>query len=200
MVVRHQWPKEGVSRIPYWVYTDPEIYAREQERIFCGQLLGLCRARSGDPDSRRLQAHVHRRQAGRGGARRSRRRQRGREPLRASRRAVLPDAPRPCHRVHVPLPPVDLQPAGRPHRRAVPPRRQAAGGHARRLRSDSSTAYASCKSPDAMASCSPRSQTTSSRSRTISAWTCSNSSIACSMAASSRCWATRGSSSRRTGS
>lgn len=37
MVVRHQWPKEGVSRIPYWVYTDPEIYAREQERIFCGR-------------------------------------------------------------------------------------------------------------------------------------------------------------------
>jgi salicylate 5-hydroxylase large subunit len=33
----HQWPKEGVSRIPYWVYTDPEIYAREQERIFCGR-------------------------------------------------------------------------------------------------------------------------------------------------------------------
>jgi salicylate 5-hydroxylase large subunit len=37
MVVRHQWPKEGVSRIPYWVYTDPEVYAREQERIFCGR-------------------------------------------------------------------------------------------------------------------------------------------------------------------
>jgi salicylate 5-hydroxylase large subunit len=32
----HEWPKEGISRIPYWVYTDPEIYAREQERIFCG--------------------------------------------------------------------------------------------------------------------------------------------------------------------
>ncbi len=37
MVVRHQWPKEGVSRISYCVYTDPEIYAREQERIFCGR-------------------------------------------------------------------------------------------------------------------------------------------------------------------
>lgn len=36
MPVRHQWPKEGISRIPYWVYTEPEIYAREQERIFCG--------------------------------------------------------------------------------------------------------------------------------------------------------------------
>jgi hypothetical protein len=37
MIVRHQWPKEGISRIPFWVYTDPEIYAREQERIFCGR-------------------------------------------------------------------------------------------------------------------------------------------------------------------
>ena len=31
-----QWPERGVSRIPFWVYSDPEIYAREQERIFQG--------------------------------------------------------------------------------------------------------------------------------------------------------------------
>jgi salicylate 5-hydroxylase large subunit len=37
MGARQQWPTEGVSRIPFWVYTDPEIYAREQERIFCGK-------------------------------------------------------------------------------------------------------------------------------------------------------------------
>ena len=36
MGARHVWPKEGIARIPYWVYSDPEIYAREQERIFCG--------------------------------------------------------------------------------------------------------------------------------------------------------------------
>ena len=30
------WPAEGVTRIPYWVYTDPELYAREQQRIFGG--------------------------------------------------------------------------------------------------------------------------------------------------------------------
>lgn len=31
-----EWPKEGIARIPYWMYSDREIYAREQERIFCG--------------------------------------------------------------------------------------------------------------------------------------------------------------------
>jgi len=32
---RH-WPEVGPSRIPNWVYTDPDIFAREQERIFLG--------------------------------------------------------------------------------------------------------------------------------------------------------------------
>jgi salicylate 5-hydroxylase large subunit len=31
-----QWPAAGPSRVPNWVYTDPEIFAREQERIFQG--------------------------------------------------------------------------------------------------------------------------------------------------------------------
>lgn len=30
------WPEAGVSRVPYWIYSDPDIYAREQERIFSG--------------------------------------------------------------------------------------------------------------------------------------------------------------------
>ena len=30
------WPAEGVTRIPYWVYSDPELYAREQQRVFGG--------------------------------------------------------------------------------------------------------------------------------------------------------------------
>jgi salicylate 5-hydroxylase large subunit len=33
---RRQWPAEGIARVPYWAYSDPEIYAREQARIFCG--------------------------------------------------------------------------------------------------------------------------------------------------------------------
>src|SRR5215468_1437282 len=31
-----QWPAGGLSRIPYWIYTDPDVYRAEQERIFCG--------------------------------------------------------------------------------------------------------------------------------------------------------------------
>ena len=31
-----QWPAEGNTRVPYWVYSDGEIYAQEQERIFRG--------------------------------------------------------------------------------------------------------------------------------------------------------------------
>ena len=33
---RFRWPEEGLTRIPDWVYTDDEVYAREVERIFHG--------------------------------------------------------------------------------------------------------------------------------------------------------------------
>jgi len=38
------WPAEGITRVPYWVYQDEAVYAREQERIFRGatwNFLGL---------------------------------------------------------------------------------------------------------------------------------------------------------------
>jgi phenylpropionate dioxygenase-like ring-hydroxylating dioxygenase large terminal subunit len=38
------WPSEGITRAPYWVYTDPDIYAREQLKLFQGPVwhyLGL---------------------------------------------------------------------------------------------------------------------------------------------------------------
>ena len=28
------WPDDGCSRVPNWVYTDPDIFARESDRIF----------------------------------------------------------------------------------------------------------------------------------------------------------------------
>ena len=34
---RRQWPAEGFTRAPYWVYSDREVYAREQETIFRGR-------------------------------------------------------------------------------------------------------------------------------------------------------------------
>ena len=30
------WPAEGLTRVPYWVYSDPGIYDEEQARIFRG--------------------------------------------------------------------------------------------------------------------------------------------------------------------
>ena len=30
------WPPEGISRVPYQVFVDPAIYAREQDFIFRG--------------------------------------------------------------------------------------------------------------------------------------------------------------------
>ena len=38
------WPAEGLTRVPYWIYQDEDIYRREQERIFRGatwNFLGL---------------------------------------------------------------------------------------------------------------------------------------------------------------
>ena len=33
---RRRWPAEGLIRVPYWVYSDGELYAEEQARIFRG--------------------------------------------------------------------------------------------------------------------------------------------------------------------
>jgi len=38
------WPAEGLTRVPYWIYQDEEVYRSEQERIFRGatwNFLGL---------------------------------------------------------------------------------------------------------------------------------------------------------------
>ena len=28
------WPEGGATRVPFWAYSDPEVYQREIERIF----------------------------------------------------------------------------------------------------------------------------------------------------------------------
>jgi anthranilate 1,2-dioxygenase large subunit/terephthalate 1,2-dioxygenase oxygenase component alpha subunit len=35
-MLQRSWPAEGVTRVPYWVYQDEDIYREEQERIFRG--------------------------------------------------------------------------------------------------------------------------------------------------------------------
>ncbi|NKB59841.1 MAG: Rieske 2Fe-2S domain-containing protein [Alphaproteobacteria bacterium] len=36
-----RWPEGGVTRVPYRLYTDPDIYAQEQEKIFRGPIWSL---------------------------------------------------------------------------------------------------------------------------------------------------------------
>ena len=36
-VMERRWPEAGTHHVPYWLYTDAEIYQREMERIFCGK-------------------------------------------------------------------------------------------------------------------------------------------------------------------
>jgi anthranilate 1,2-dioxygenase large subunit len=31
-----EWPQDALTRIPYWIYHSPEIYALEQQRIYEG--------------------------------------------------------------------------------------------------------------------------------------------------------------------
>jgi hypothetical protein len=33
MGAHHAWPKEGTARTPYWISSDPEIYARNYRQV-----------------------------------------------------------------------------------------------------------------------------------------------------------------------
>src|SRR5262252_2890115 len=33
---RRRWPAEGLTRVPYWVYSDRDVYEEEQARVFRG--------------------------------------------------------------------------------------------------------------------------------------------------------------------
>ena len=146
-----QWPDGGPSRVPNWVYTDPEIFAREQERIFRRAELALCLPRGRNPQSRRLQAQPARHPRGGRRARQRRRGQRAGQPLRASQHAGLQRQSRHGEGVHLPLPPMDLRPRRQADRRAVPPRLSRPGRHARRFPPRGARAASGSRSPRATA-------------------------------------------------
>jgi salicylate 5-hydroxylase large subunit len=33
-IAERRWPSEGAARVPYWAYTDPDVYRRERTRVF----------------------------------------------------------------------------------------------------------------------------------------------------------------------
>ena len=84
-----QWPAEGLTRVPYWVYSDHDLYAQEQERIFRGDTWSFLCLEAELPKPEHVPHLQPRRHAGRRDARCRRQAARVREPLRASRRAAV---------------------------------------------------------------------------------------------------------------
>ena len=84
------WPNDAAGKVPYWVYSDPEVYAAELERIWYGPHWLYCALEAEIPEVGDFKTTtlgerpviVVRSGAGRG--------QRGGEPLRPSRGEVLP--------------------------------------------------------------------------------------------------------------
>jgi hypothetical protein len=88
-MVAQQWPQAGESRVPNWIYTDPEIFAREQERIFEGpNWLYVC-LEAEIPNPRRLHTQPAGHARGRRGAWGRRRGAGAGQQLRPSQHAVL---------------------------------------------------------------------------------------------------------------
>ena len=104
----HEWPAEGLSRIPDWVYTDETIYRREIERIFHGRTWNYVALEAELAKARRFHPLQCRSDPGRGRARSGRRDPCGGEPLRASCRGILPRTFRQREGVRLPLSPMDL--------------------------------------------------------------------------------------------
>ena len=127
---RVAWPSNGISEVPFRLYTDPEQYRLEQERIFKGPDLELPVPRGRNRQARRLRRHDDRRDRGHRRARRGRRDQRLRQPLRPSRQPAVPRARRQRQGNHLHLSRLDLRPRRQADRRRVRARRQAPGRHA----------------------------------------------------------------------
>ena len=66
------WPAEGLTRIPYWIYSDRDLYAEEQARIFRGDAWTFLCLEAELPSPNTLPHLQSRRHAGRRHARRGR--------------------------------------------------------------------------------------------------------------------------------
>jgi hypothetical protein len=55
--ISRTWPTDTMGRVPYWVYSDPDIYAAEMERIWYGPHWLYCGLEAEIPECRRFQNH-----------------------------------------------------------------------------------------------------------------------------------------------
>ena len=128
-----EWPEGALTRVPFWIYQSPDIYALEQQRLFEGPVWNyLCLeaevAKPGDYRTTFVGSH-----AGRGGARLRRRNLRLREPLRAPRRADRARQRRARARLHLRLSRLELRPERQPQGGRVRGRRRRQGRHGQDL-------------------------------------------------------------------
>ena len=52
------WPSDTAGKVPYWVYSDPDVYAAELERIWYGPHWLFCALEAEIPDSGRWRSLV----------------------------------------------------------------------------------------------------------------------------------------------
>ena len=154
------WPSNGLSEVPFRVYTDPQQYAHRAGDDLQGRELELSLPRRRDPEPRRLGRDHGRRGRGRRGARRRRRDQCLRQPLRPSRQSLVPQEPRPQPRDHLHLSRLELRPHRAADRRRLREGRQAPGRHGARIPQGGAPSAASAGRGIVRASSSARSAST----------------------------------------
>ena len=86
------WPSNGLTEVPFRLYTDPEQYRLEQERIFKGPAWSFLCLAAEIAEPRRLGRHHGRRDRGRRHPRPDGRHQRLCQSLRPSRQSAVPRA------------------------------------------------------------------------------------------------------------
>ena len=127
---RVAWPSNGISEVPFRLYTDPDAVRARAGAPVQGPHLELSLPRGRTRQTRRLRRHHDRRDRGHRRARRGRRDQRLRQPLRPSRQPAVPRARRQRPGILLHLSRLDLRPRRPAHRRRVRARREAPGRHA----------------------------------------------------------------------